>query len=189
MKVISAGSVGGVPVNIDGISLLLTGTALLLGALVVIFSMPYMAGEEGEEKYYALMPLMVGTIIGLGSTNDLFNLWVWFETMTVASYLLVAFYTHDKGALEAGVKYLVQSAVGSVLVLMAIAMVFSQVHTLQLDVIAAWDGVIDAFLFSAGALVCGRFRGEDGHGPNAHLAAGCAFSGAEWDQRHAFRGL
>ena len=50
----------------DGISLLLTGTALLLGTLVVLFSMPYMAGEEGEEKYYALMPLMVGAIIGLG---------------------------------------------------------------------------------------------------------------------------
>ena len=64
-----------------------------------------------------------------------------------SSYLLVAFYTHDKGALEAGVKYLVQSAVGSVLVLMGIAIVFSQVHSLQLDVIAAWDGVMTPFLF------------------------------------------
>src|SRR5512135_1336814 len=113
--------VGGIPLNLDGISLLLAGTALTLGTLVILFSMPYMAGEEGEEKYYALLPLMVGTIIGLGCANDLFNLWVWFEAMAISSYLLVSFYTNRPGALEAGVKYLVQSAVGSVLVLIAIA--------------------------------------------------------------------
>ncbi|RPJ38895.1 MAG: hypothetical protein EHM21_16255, partial [Chloroflexi bacterium] len=131
------GFVGGIPINFDGISLLLAGTALTLGLLVAIFSMPYMAGEVGEEKYYALLPLMVGTMIGLGCANDLFNLWVWFEAMAVSSYLLVAFYARERGALEAGVKYLVQSAVGSVFVLVAIAIIFSQARTLRLDAIAA----------------------------------------------------
>ena len=144
--------IGGVPVAMDGISLLLAATALLLGTLVVIFSMPYMAGEAGEEKYYALMPLMVGTIIGLGTTNDLFNLWVWFEAMAISSYLLVAFYTHQPGALEAGVKYLVQSAVGSVLILMGIALVFSQTQTLRLDSIAVWTGPAHRVMLAAGAL-------------------------------------
>ena len=55
---------------------------------------------------------MAGTMIGLGCANDLFNLWVWFEAMAVTSFLLVAFYREQRGALEAGVKYLVQSAVG-----------------------------------------------------------------------------
>jgi proton-translocating NADH-quinone oxidoreductase chain N len=153
------GFVGGVPVNIDGISLLLAGTALTLGSLVLLFSIPYMSGEAGEEKYYALLPLLVGTIIGLGCANDLFNLWVWFEAMAVSSYLLVAFYTHERGALEAGVKYLVQSAVGSVLVLIAIAIIFSQARTLRLDSIAsayaeinAGSGPLNSIILAAGAL-------------------------------------
>lgn len=144
--------IGDVLLRLDGIGLLLATTALLLGTLVILFSMPYMAGDEGEEKYYALMPMMVATIIGLGCTTDLFNLWVWFETMAVCSYLLVAFYIHQRGALEAGIKYLVQSAVGSVLVLIAIAIVFSQTGTLQLDEIAAWGGKVNSILLAAGAL-------------------------------------
>ncbi len=144
--------VGGIPMIMDGISLLLAGTALLLGCLVLIFSMSYMAREEGEEKYYALLPMMVATVIGLGCANDLFNLWVWFETMAVSSYLLVAFYANQRGALEAGVKYLIQSAVGSVLILLGIALVFAQTGTLRLDGIAAWSGAMNPSILAAGAL-------------------------------------
>ena len=151
--------IGGVPMQLDGISLLLAGTALTLGILVLIFSVPYMAGEEGREKYYALLTLMIGTIIGLGCANDLFNLWVWFEAMAVSTYLLVAFYTHERGALEAGIKYLVQSAVGSTLVLVAIAIIFSQARTLRLDSIASsyaqinpGAGPLNPIILAAGAL-------------------------------------
>lgn len=147
-----SGFIGGIPLLMDGISLVISGSALLLGALALIFSMPYMAGDEGEEKFYALFPMLVGTIIGLSCANDLFNLWVWFETMAVSSYLLVTFYTRDRGALEAGIKYLVQSAVGSVFVLMAIAILFSQTRTLRLDAIAQWPGETNAFFLAAGCL-------------------------------------
>ena len=146
------GFIGGVPLLMDGISLVMAGSALLLGTLALIFSMPYMAGEEGEEKFYALFPMLVGTITGLACANDLFNLWVWFESMAVSSYLLVAFYTHERGALEAGIKYLVQSAVGSVFVLLAIAIVFSQTHTLRMDAIANWPGEFNTFFLAAGCL-------------------------------------
>ncbi len=45
-----AGFVGGIPVNIDGISLLLTGTVLLLGTLVVDFLHAlYGRGRRGRE--------------------------------------------------------------------------------------------------------------------------------------------
>jgi len=113
----------GVSMRMDGISLLLAGTVLALGTLVMVFSMPYMRGDEGEEKYYALLPAMMGSMIGLGCANDLFNLWVWFEAMAVSSYLLVAFYHEEPASLEAGVKYLVQSAAGSALVLLGVALV------------------------------------------------------------------
>src|SRR5690606_30657774 len=70
--------------------------------------------------------------IGLGCATDLINLWVWFEAMAVTSYLLVAFYKNQSLALEAGVKYLVQSATGSMLVVIGIALVLMQTGTLNL---------------------------------------------------------
>lgn len=118
--------------QVDGLSLLVTMVVLILGILVVLFSGPYMADEIGEEKYYAMLLAMIGLMIGLSCASDLFNLWVWFEAMAVSSYLLVAFYRRQPAALEAGMKYLVQSAAGSVFVLLGIALVLGSTGTLNL---------------------------------------------------------
>lgn len=118
--------------QVDGISLLVAGTVLVLGTLVILFSGPYMAGEVGEEKYYAMLLAMIGVMIGLACAGDLFNLWVWFEAMAVSSYLLVAFYREQAASLEAGMKYLIQSAIGSVLVLVGIALVLANAGTLDM---------------------------------------------------------
>ncbi len=122
--------------RVDGISLLMAGCVLLLGTLVVLFSGSYMMEEVGEEKYYAMLLAMMGLMIGLVTASDLFNLWVWFEGMAISSYLLVAFYREQPASLEAGMKYLVQSATGSVLVLMGIAIVLAQAGTLDMIQIA-----------------------------------------------------
>ncbi|HEY70717.1 MAG TPA: hypothetical protein G4O08_09055 [Anaerolineae bacterium] len=121
-----------ISLRLDGMGLLLAGLSLGLGTLVVLFSGSYMANEAGEEKYYAMLVAMIGVMIGLGCTGDLFNLWIWFEAMAVSSYLLVAFYRDQPASLEAGIKYLVQSAAGSVLVLLGIGLVLSQTGTLDL---------------------------------------------------------
>jgi len=146
-----SGAWGMVHFRVDGLGLVISGVSLVLGALVVVFSGPYLAGQEGEEKYYALLTAMVGAIIGLGFSSDLFNLWVWFEVMTVSSFFLVAFHRQQPTALEAAVKYLVQSAVGSALVLMGIALVFLETGVLNLDQIRA-TAEPSGLLAAAGAL-------------------------------------
>jgi len=141
--------------RVDGISLFMAGCVLLLGTLVILFSGSYMAGEVGEEKYYAMLLAMIGLMIGLVAAGDLFNLWVWFEAMAVSSYLLVAFYREQSASLEAGMKYLVQSAAGSVLVLSGVAIVLAQTGTLDLAAIAgavAGSDVNRLAILGAGAL-------------------------------------
>jgi proton-translocating NADH-quinone oxidoreductase chain N len=141
--------------RVDGISIFMAGCVLLLGTLVILFSGSYMAGEVGEEKYYAMLLAMIGLMIGLVSAGDLFNLWVWFEAMAISSYLLVAFYREQGVSLEAGMKYLVQSAVGSVLVLIGIAIVLAQAGTLDMAEITkavVKADVNQAALLGAGAL-------------------------------------
>jgi proton-translocating NADH-quinone oxidoreductase chain N len=140
--------------HVDGISLLMAGCVLLLGTLVILFSGSYMMEEVGEEKYYAMLLAMMGLMIGLVTASDLFNLWVWFEGMAISSYLLVAFYREQPASLEAGIKYLVQSAIGSVLVLAGIAIVLAHTGTLDMSEIAAAAGsdVSRYALLGAGAL-------------------------------------
>lgn len=125
-------TLGTVSLTFDGVSVVVGGVALALGTLVSIYSAAYVAGETGEEKYHALLLILVGVIIGLGCARDLFNLWVWFEAMAMSTFLLVAFYREQPGSIEAGVKYLVQSAVGSALVLLGIALTLMSTGTLDL---------------------------------------------------------
>lgn len=144
-------TIAGVPLTFDGVSLLLATIVLILGTIVVLFSGQYMAIESGRDKYYAMLLVMIGVMIGLGCAADLFNLWIWFEAMAVSSYLLVAFYKDQPSSLEAGVKYLMQSAAGSVLVLLGIGLVLATVGTLNLDEIHSTTAPSTALL-AAGAL-------------------------------------
>ena len=142
---------GAISLTFDGISLLMAAVTLGLGILATLFSCVYMRAEEHEEKFYALLSAMIGLLMGLGCTNDLFNLWVWFEGMAISSFFLVAFYRNQPASLEAGFKYLVQSATGSVLVVMGIALVFARTGTLALDEIRA-VAEPSPVLLAAGAL-------------------------------------
>jgi proton-translocating NADH-quinone oxidoreductase chain N len=125
-------TLGAVTLRLDGLSLLLALVALGLGTLVMVYSGPYLSGEVGREKYFALLAMLVAVMIGLTCSGDLFNMWLWLEALSVLAYLLVAFYREQPASLEAGVKYLAQSAVGSVLVLLGIALVLAQTGTLDL---------------------------------------------------------
>ena len=142
---------GSITLRMDGLGLLLSAIALGLGTLVALYSGPYLSKETGQEKFYAMLLLMISMIIGLGCATDLFNLWIWFEAMAVTSYLLVAFYRDQPGSLEAGFKYLVQNAAGSVLVVIGIALVFAITGSLNLAYIRT-VAAPSPWLAAAGAL-------------------------------------
>lgn len=146
---------GAVSLAVDGLSLLLAAVALILGTLVALYSGPYLQAETGQEKFYAMLVALVGLMIGLGCAGDLFNLWIWFEAMAVSSYLLVAFYREQPRSLEAGIKYLMQSAVGSALVLLGIGLVLAQTGTLNLKEIQASARPSAAWLAAGGLFVIG----------------------------------
>ncbi|HET7011578.1 MAG TPA: proton-conducting transporter membrane subunit [Anaerolineales bacterium] len=143
-------SLGSLTLALDGLGLLLAAVALGLGLLVAVYSGAYLGAESGVEKFYAMLVAMVGVMIGLGMATDLFNLWIWFEAMAVCSYLLVAFYREQPASLEAGIKYLMQSAAGSTLVLLGIGLVLAERGTLQLDELRAAGG--SGWMLAAGAL-------------------------------------
>ncbi len=145
---------GMITLRADGLSLLLATAVLTLATLSVLFANPDMHAQLGESKFYAMLVAMTGAMIGLGCAADLFNLWLWFEAMAVSSYLLVAFYRDEPASLEAGLKYLVQGATGSVFILLGVALVLAQTGTLD---IAEVGQVAQATPLSWGLIAAGAF--------------------------------
>lgn len=125
-------TLGMIHLEMDGVGLLMAGLVLLLGTLVNLYSIPYLQSEPEREKYFAMLIAISASMIGLCCARDIFNLWVWFEAMTITSYLLVVFHRNQAGALEAGLKYLVQSSVGSLFILVGISLVFARTGSLDL---------------------------------------------------------
>jgi len=152
---------GATGLRLDGLGLLVAALALTLVTLVALFSGADLHGRPGEEKYYALLLVELGAVLGLVCATDLFNMWLWFEVMAVGSYVLVAFWREERTSLEAGVKYLIQSATGSTLALLGIALVLAQTGTLDLDKIRA-SAQPSPGVAAAGALLLAGFGTKAG---------------------------
>lgn len=78
--------------------------------------------------------MMVG-VYGSFLTADLFNLYVWFEVLLLASFFLVAF-LQKRASLFAGFKYSILNILSSLVFLLGIALVYASVGNLDFQVIA-----------------------------------------------------
>ncbi|KPJ69660.1 MAG: hypothetical protein AMS14_11355 [Planctomycetes bacterium DG_20] len=103
--------------------------------LISIYAVGYIKTEP-TEKYHALFLLLTTGALGVVLTGDIFNLFVFFEILCVASYALTA-YRKDRAGSEAAMKYLIQGTVGSTFILVGIAFLYGLFGTLNMADIAA----------------------------------------------------
>lgn len=162
-KVLTYALVGRVPpwginLAVDGLSLLAGMIAAGVTFLVIIYSVGFMDRESGLDKYYLLLLICSAGMIGVSFTGDIFNLYVFFEVMSLTSYGLVAFFRSNK-SVEGAFKYLVIGTVGTVAILLGIAMVYGLAGTLNIaDLsvrLSAISGVPPTMMLALGLFITG----------------------------------
>ncbi len=121
----------GIVMVLDGLTSFMLVTVNVVAAIVVVFSVDYMKRFTSKWKFYTLFLLMLAGMNGVVVTGDLFNLFVFLEIASVASYALVAFGT-QKQELEAAFKYAVMGTVASLFVLLGIVFLYSFTSTLNM---------------------------------------------------------
>ncbi len=125
----------GVVLAADAFSVFLMGLFTVMGLVVSIYSIGYMSHDTGLQQYYALLLIMVGAMNGVVVACDLFTLFMFYETMGLSSFVLVAF-RRDWEGIEAAIKYLMMSAVGSTLVLFSASYLYGLTGTLNIGAMA-----------------------------------------------------
>ena len=134
----------GFPVGIflvlDGFSVLMLCIINLIGLVALFYSLSYIAKYTAEANYYALFCLIVAGMNGVVLSGDLFNLFVFLEVSVISSYALVAFGV-GKTELEASFKYQVLGGLASMLILLAIGLIYWKTKTVN---IADIRNVLDA---------------------------------------------
>lgn len=156
---------GGFPIRIlfaiDGMSALMITIVSLVGFAVALYSVASESKLSGLDGFYALLFLLTAGILGMVSTGDLFNFFVFLEIASLAGAALVAFRI-DKGvAVEAGLKYALVSSVGSLCVLLAAGILIGQYDSLNIAELARrieftqLDKIALALLIVPLAMKCG----------------------------------
>lgn len=122
-----------------GIVIQLTGPAWLTAVAIIgigLMAVLYSLGHNHESPtYYTLVLLLLGGMLGVVVSADIFNIVVFFEIMAVSSYVLVA-YTMEGRAIKASFVYLVLSSLGLAFVFIGVAILYQQTGTLLLSEMA-----------------------------------------------------
>ncbi|WP_211043222.1 proton-conducting transporter transmembrane domain-containing protein [Streptomyces tardus] len=131
-------AIGGWPAPL-GISLVADRTAMLMltMALTVSLAILLFAVGQGSAEAWSSRPafhpaylVLVGGVALAFLTGDLFNLFVAFEVMLAASYVLISLGTDEKRT-QAGMTYTITSLVSSLIFLTAIALVYAATGTVN----------------------------------------------------------
>jgi len=125
----------GITLVVDLFSALMTTLAAVTGMAVTCYSLASI--DRGRESYgfYPFLQLLLMGVCGCFLTGDLFNLYVWFEVMLMASFILLAL-GGERGQLEGGIKYVTLNLVSSAFFLTALGILYGLVGTLNMADIA-----------------------------------------------------
>lgn len=112
----------------SGVMLVMAG---LIGLMVMIYSLATINEERASYGFYPLTLVLLMGVCGSFITGDLFNLYVWFEVMLMASFVLMAL-GGERRQTEGSVKYIILNLMASALFLSATAFTYSLTGTLNM---------------------------------------------------------
>jgi multicomponent Na+:H+ antiporter subunit D len=124
------GTALGISFAIDQIG---AGLALFVSALFLmafVFSWRYFIVIG--PLFHALMLVFLAAMLGFSYTGDLFNLFVFFELLSVAAYALVAYDIEEEGPLQGALNFAVTNSIGAFLILTGIALLYGRTGALNM---------------------------------------------------------
>ena len=147
---------GVLPLRLDALSAVLLLVVLVVGLLVMVFSIRYMGPDnrehpvvdgEGNHRYYAFLSLFIASMIGVALAGNLLVLFIFWECTTLCSWVLISHHVHQPVSVRAGFKALVMTHLGGVFLVVALAIVFGVTGTFAFAAIGQLAPTPQAIVF------------------------------------------
>jgi len=153
------------------LGILLNNTTLLMQALVSIIALPvhiysrsYMKGDAGIHRYWLYLSLFCFAMLGLVIASNLLQMYIFWELVGFASYLLIGFWYTKESAAQANKKAFIINRIGDLGFLIGLALIYTQFGTFNLLALFGENGLASEWSVQSNGL------------SNAWLTvAGCAF--------------
>ena len=121
----------GITLVSDYLSAVMITITAITALAVSIYALGDIDKESGKLGYHALFNMLIGGVCGAFVTGDLFNLYVWFEVMLIASFGLLVL-GNTKAQIDGAVKYVTLNLISTVLFLTGIGMLYGMTGTLNM---------------------------------------------------------
>ncbi len=119
--------------RVDQLTCLMLLFVTCVSFLVFLYSMGYMAGDPGFNRFFAYLGLFDFSMLVLVLGDSLPVLFVGWEGVGLCSYLLIGYYIDLKGAPDAGRKAFIVNRIGDFGFLVAMMMLFAALGTLDIQ--------------------------------------------------------
>src|SRR6266849_3535772 len=102
----------------------------LVGLCIFVFSIGYMAGDKDFTRFFAYMSFFSAAMLGVVIANSLLLLFVCWELVGLASYLLIGFWIHKPSAAAAAKKAFITTRIGDLGFFLGILWLYGRTGTL-----------------------------------------------------------
>ncbi len=109
---------------INGLTLLMLMIVTGIGGLIFLYSMSYMEKDESYARYFACLSLFTFSMLGIVLSNNLIQIFIFWELVGLSSYLLIGFWYEKREASTAGKKAFLTTRIGDVGMMIGILILF-----------------------------------------------------------------
>jgi multicomponent Na+:H+ antiporter subunit D len=120
----------GITLVADLLSAVMVLITAITGFAVAIYALADITERQEKLGYHALFQILLAGVTGAFLTGDLFNLYVWFEVMLIASFGLLIL-NGGKEQIDGGVKYVALNLISTILFLTGIGLLYGLTGTLN----------------------------------------------------------
>ena len=152
----------GLTFRADGFRAIYGCIAAFMWMMSGIFSPEYFSHHAENRGRYSLFNLLtLGATLGVFYSDDLYTTFIFFEIMSITSFVMVA-HEETPGAMKAAYTYLAVAVIGGMTTLMGLFLLWKQLGTFSFDAIAAAKASSGANLTAAAWLVVVGFAAKAG---------------------------
>ena len=109
---------------LDNLSRMMLVLVSGIGALIHIYSLGYMRGDEGKSRYFAALSLFMFAMFGIVLANNFVMLFIFWELVGFTSYVLIGHWFERDAAADAGKKAFITNRIGDFGFMLGILMVW-----------------------------------------------------------------
>jgi len=138
---------------LDPLSVMMLVVITTVSLMVHIYSLGYMKGEKGFQRYYAFLSLFTFSMLGLVVATNIFQMYIFWELVGVSSYLLIGFYYERPSAVAASKKAFIVTRFADLGFLIGILILSFYTNTFDFVTLTSLSGPVIAS--TTGALFMG----------------------------------